>query len=109
MIGDVILEVKGAEIYFLLGAGTFFVGHVCYIIGFSKGASFLMNRSSLKGRNHLMWIYIVVIFGVSAYNVYDCWGQLDDIKKFAMPTYMFGLSIMTSTAIGMAAIRTSDQ
>jgi uncharacterized membrane protein YhhN len=79
MIGDIILEVKGAHIYFLLGAGSFFVGHICYIIGFSKGASHLINRASLKGRNHLMWIYVVIIFGASAYNVYDCWDQLEDV------------------------------
>jgi uncharacterized membrane protein YhhN len=89
-----------------LGAGAFFLGHVSYIVGFSKGSSNIMNIAPVKGRNHLIWIYIVVIFAVSVYNVYDCWHQLDNIQKFAMPIYMTGLSLMTSTAIGMVAIKT---
>ncbi len=75
-------------------------------MGFSKIASNLMNAAVVKGINHLIWFYIVVIFGVSAYNVYDCWEQLDNIQKFAMPIYMVGLSLMTSAAISIAAIKT---
>jgi len=104
-IGDILLEIKGDDIYFLIGAGSFFIGHVCYIMGFSKGASRLMEIASVKGRNPLIWIYIIIIFGVSSYNIYDCWEQLNDSQKFAMPVYMIGLSLMTSAAIGMAAIR----
>ena len=105
MIGDILLEVKGADIYFLIGAASFFVGHLSYIIGFSKASSRLMQIASTKGRNPLIWIYIIIIFALSGYNVYDCWNQLDDIQKITMPIYMFALSSMTTMAISMGAIK----
>lgn len=63
MIGDISLEISGSRVYFLIGVGSFFIGHCFLITAFYKSSSLVKHQTNIKSALVWTFIYFLLIAG----------------------------------------------
>lgn len=98
MIGDILLEISGPKTYFYIGVGTFFVGHLSYIVAFISAVQFLQTQTSTRSSVFFAGVYAAIVAcGVIA-NLYFIWDNIETMEKVGFSIYSACVGSMSISA-----------
>jgi uncharacterized membrane protein YhhN len=95
-IGDILLMFGGSAA-FAAGLGSFLLGHIAYVIGFSRGSAFALRPTAIAA---------VVMIAVSILTVRWLRPHLERPFDVAVPLYVIVISVMVTVAFGARDVTT---
>lgn len=98
-IGDVFLMWPERKTNFLLGLGSFLIGHLCYVLLFLQNISF--------AKDVPVWFYLIIImYTIGARAVMK--KLKNNLGDMVIPTYIYMLIILTMSFVSLARIFVMD-
>ncbi|MFT7588812.1 MAG: putative membrane protein YhhN, partial [Limisphaerales bacterium] len=85
------------EIWFLLGLGSFLVGHICYVFAFTTGPFVSDNKKQSWVKKNPWAILLFVVYAAGL--LYTLRNGIEGFLWLAVPIYAFAIAMMALSAM----------